>query len=111
LIGQAILHDEPDSQRNDAVRVVRFGQGILRRVGVEEAVAFGAAVLGIDEFDVARSAGDEVAHVVQHADTRSISKARLAASRAREMGIVATASEDLCFGQIFRTRDALGGVW
>jgi hypothetical protein len=111
LIGQAILHDEPDRQRNDAVSVMRFGPGILRRVGIEEAVACGAAMLGIDEFDVAWSAGDEVAQVVQRAATSSISKARLAAMRAREMGVVATASEDLGFGQIFRTGGAFGGVW
>src|SRR5262249_26686020 len=111
LIGQAILHDESHGQRNDAMGVAGFGRSIFGRVRVEESVALGATVLRIDEIDVAGSTSDEVAQVVQHPGARPIAKARFPASRARETWIVATASDDLCFGKIFRARDALGGIW
>jgi hypothetical protein len=45
LIRQAILHDQTHGQGNDAVGVVGFGQRVFGRVGVEESVALGAAVL------------------------------------------------------------------
>jgi hypothetical protein len=92
------------------MRIVGLGQRVFGRVRVEEAVALGAAMLGVDEFDVARPTSDEVAHVMQQAAAGAISKARLAAPRTGEMWIVATASDNLCFWQIFGVRDAFTGI-
>ncbi len=111
LIGQAILHDESHGQGNDVVGVARLGQGICGRVGVEEAVAVRAAVLRVNEFDIAGLPRNEVAEVMQHAGAGPIAKARLAAARPWETWIVAAAANGLCLWQIFRARDAFGGVW
>ena len=78
------------------MRIVGLGQRVFGRVRVEEAVASGAAMLGVDEFDVARPTSDEVAHVMQQAAAGAISKARLAAPRTGKVWIVATASNNLC---------------
>jgi hypothetical protein len=95
LIGQAVLHDQADGQGHDAVRVAGFGQTIFGGVRVKEPVALGAAVLRIDQFDVAGLPRHEVSHVMQYASVGPIAKARLAALRAREMLEVATAAHDL----------------
>ena len=62
LIGQAVLHDEAHGQGYDAVRVAGFGQTIFRGVRVKELVALGAAVLRIDQVDIAGLARNEVAN-------------------------------------------------
>ena len=90
--------------------VVGFGQGVVGHVRVEEFVALGAAMLRVDQFDVAGPTSNQVAHVMQHAGAGPIAKARLAAPRTGAMWEVATAPNDLRLRQIFRARDALGGV-
>jgi hypothetical protein len=110
LIGQAVLHDEAHGQGYDAVRVAGFGQTIFRGVRVKELVALGAAVLRIDQVDIAGLARNEVAHVVEHAGAGPIAKARLAALRARQMVEVATAAHDLCLREINRGGDTCGRI-
>jgi hypothetical protein len=95
LIGQAVLHDKSHGQGHDAVRVAGFGQTIFGGVCVKELVALGAAVLRIDQFDIAGLPRNEVAHIMQHAGAGPIAKARLAALRARQICEIATASNDL----------------
>jgi hypothetical protein len=64
LIGQAIFHDESHGQGHDAVRVVGFGQTIGGGVRVKELVTLGAAVLRIDQFDIAGLPRNKVAHIM-----------------------------------------------
>ena len=78
--------------------VMGLGQGIFGRVRVEESVAVGAAVLRVDEFDVAWPSSNEVAHVMQHTDSGPIAKAGFAAPWTRKTRVVATASDHLGFG-------------
>lgn len=92
------------------MRVVRLGQSVLGSIRIEEAVASGASVLRIHQFDVAGPASDEVTHVVQNAATGAIPKARLAALWTGKVWIVATALDNLCLWQIFGACDALGRI-
>ena len=110
LIRQAILHDESHGERNDAMGVMGLRQGIFRRIRVKESVARGTAVLRVDQFNVARPTRNEVAHIMEYPGAHSISETRLAAPRTGKMGIIPAASDDLCFGQMFRARDTLGRV-
>jgi len=65
LIGQAVLHDESHGQRNDAMRVMGLGQGVVGHVRVEILEALGTAMLGVNEVDVARPTGNQIADIVE----------------------------------------------
>ena len=92
------------------MRVAGFGQTIGGGVRVKERVARGAAVLRIEQFNIAGLARNQVAHVVEHAGAGPIAKARLAALRARQMVEVATAAHDLRLREINRGGDPRGRV-
>ena len=65
LIRQAVLDYEPNGNRNNAMGVVGFGQGIVGCVGVEELFAPGALMLRVDQMDVVRPTGYQIAEIVQ----------------------------------------------
>jgi hypothetical protein len=111
LVGQAVRDDESHGQGNDAVGEMGLGQGVVRRIRVEESVALGAAVLRVAEFEIAGFPRHEVARIVETTSAGAISKTRFAAPGAREMRVVAAASNDLGFEQIYGACDPLGGVW
>jgi hypothetical protein len=110
LIGQPVLHDEAHGQGHHAVCVAGFGQTVFRGVRVKELLTLGAAVLRIEQFNIAGLARNQVAHVVEHAGAGPIAKARLAALRARQMFEVATAPHDLRLRKIDRGRDTRGRI-
>ena len=91
LIGQAVLHDESHGQGNDTMRVVGLGQSVLGGVRIEVLGALGAKVLRISQFDIAGSALNQIAHVMQQSLAGPVSKARLAALWTRQVWVVATA--------------------
>jgi Leucine Rich repeat len=90
--------------------VVRFGQCVLRGVGVEKPIAGRAAMLRVGQFDVARSASDEVAEVVQESSAGAIAKTGLSTSWTGEMGIVATSGNDLRGREILGLGNASGDL-
>jgi hypothetical protein len=92
------------------MRVVGLGPRVVGHVRVKALAALGAAVLGVNEFDIAGPPVNQIAHVVQQSGAGAMSRTRPAALGTREMWIVATASNDLRLGQIFWMRDAFGGV-
>jgi hypothetical protein len=110
LIGQAVLHDEADRQRNDTMGVMSFGQSIVGHVGVEVFATCAAVMLGVGDVNIPRPPQYKIPDVVKDALACSIPIARLAAPRARPMLEVATSRYDFRFGQIFRLRDPLRGV-
>jgi hypothetical protein len=110
LIGQAVLNDQSDRQRNDAMRVMGLGQGVLGHVGVEVFPATRATMLRVHEVNSARPPGNQIAHVMEDASGCSAAKTGLATTRTRAMGEVAGAMNDLGFGQIFGSRDAFRGI-
>jgi len=110
LIGQAVLHDESDGQGNHAMGVMGLGQGVVGHVRVEILAAVGAAMLGVNDVDVARPPGNQVSHVVKDSLARTVAETRLATERARPMREVVAALNDLGFGQIFGSRDALRDI-
>jgi hypothetical protein len=98
LIGQAVLDHEPNRQGDDAMRVVGFGQGVNRGVGVEELVTRGATMLRIREMDVAGPTGNQVTKIVQDAGVHGLSKTAFATAWTKAMFEVAAASDDLGLG-------------
>jgi hypothetical protein len=64
LIGDAVLHDQPDGQSHDPLGVAGLGRGQVGHVGGEVAAALGAVMLGVGELDVAGPAGDWVAQIM-----------------------------------------------
>jgi hypothetical protein len=98
LIGQSILDHESDSQRHDTMGVVRFGQGVVGRVGVEVLVAPAAVMLGVDQVNVSRPTGDPLAQIVQNAGEVVVAMAALATVGTRSVREVATTVNDLCRG-------------
>jgi hypothetical protein len=110
LIGQAVLHDEPHGQGNDAMRVVGFGQGIVGHVRVEVFATARATMLRVYEVNIVRPTRNQVAHVVQDASACSAAETRLVATRTGAMREVPGAMNDLGLGQIFGSRDAFRGI-
>jgi hypothetical protein len=98
LIGQAVFDHQPDCQGNDAMGVVGFGQSIVGHVRVKELAALGATVPRVNELDVARPGGNQVADVMQDAGSHTVSKASFPTERTRAMFEVAAAANDPSFG-------------
>src|SRR5271166_4300882 len=67
-------------------------------------------MLGINQVNVFRPSGHQVAHVMQDACARVMAVASFSASRTTIMFEVPTASNDSRFGQILGANDALGSV-
>jgi len=110
LIGQAVLHDESDGQRNHAMGVMGLGQGVVRHVRVEILAAPGAAMLGVNKVDVARATGNQVTHIVENSFAGPVAETRPVTIGTRPMREVAAALNDLGCGQIFGSRDAFRDV-
>src|SRR5262249_52300813 len=77
---------------------------------VEVLAAAGAVMLRVDEVDVTRAGGDQVADVVQGAGEDPVSTTALAAARTGSVFVVPAPSDDLRFGQVCWIGDALGGI-
>jgi hypothetical protein len=110
LIRQAILDNKSHGERNDAVRVVGSGQGVVGHVRVEVFATARATVLRVNEVNIARPPGNQIAHVVQDASGCSAAETGLVATRTRAMREIPCAMNDLGFGQIFGSRDAFRGI-
>jgi hypothetical protein len=67
-------------------------------------------MLRVNEVNIARPPGKQIADVMKDAPGCSAAKTGLATTRTRAMGEVAAAMNDLGFGQIFGSRDAFGGI-
>jgi hypothetical protein len=110
LIRQAILHDEPHGQGNDAMGVMGFGQGIVGHVRVEVLPTTRASMLRVDDEDIAWTTEHQVANVMQNPLARSASKTGFPTEGTRTMREVPGAANDLRGGQIFGSSDALGDI-
>jgi esterase/lipase superfamily enzyme len=110
LIGQAILDDESHGQRNDAMGVVSSRQGVVGHVRVKVFATARATMLRVDEVNVARTPRNQVAHVVKDTSACSAAETGFVTTRTGAMREVASAMNDLGFGQIFGSRDAFRGI-
>ena len=79
------------------MRVVGFGQCVVGSIRIEELLALGAVMLRVDQVDVMRPTGEQVAEVVQHAREGPIAETRFSAARTGTLLKVAAASENLGF--------------
>jgi len=95
LIGQAILHHQPDGQGHDPMGVVGLGRGQIGHVGGEVAAAPRAVMLGVGEPDLTGPAPHGVAQIMQGAGPDPIPRARLAALRTGPMLVISTARDEL----------------
>jgi len=110
LVRQAIFNDQSDRQRDDAMRVMGLGQGVLGHVGVEVFPTTRATMLRVNKVNITRPPSNQIADVMKDASGCSAAKTGLATTWARAMGEVAAAMNDLGVGQIFGSRDARGGI-
>jgi hypothetical protein len=111
LIGQAVLHDQPDGQSHDPMGVARLGRGQVGHVGGEVVAALGAVMLGISELDVAGPAPERVAEIMQGAGKDAVPGARLAAPRTRPMRVISTARDELRSREPLGIGNAQSGIW
>jgi hypothetical protein len=109
-IRQAILNDEADGRVDDASGVVAAGVGEVGHVGIEILATAGAIMLGVDQDDVAGSAGEGIAQVVESASGEAVAIGAMAASRTGPPAVIAALAGDLGFGQIVEACGALGRV-
>ena len=111
LIGQAVLHDQPNGQRHDPMGIEGLGRGQVGHVGGEIVAALSAVMLGIGELDVAGPAPQRVAEIMQGAGKDPIPGAGLAASRTRPMLVISTARDQLRGREHLGIGNAQSGVW
>ena len=109
-IRQAILNDQADGGVDDASGVVAAGVGEVGHVGVEVLATVGAIMLGVDQDDVAGSAGEGVAQVVKSTASEAVAVGAMPATRTRPSAIIAALAGDLGLGQVVNADGALGGV-
>jgi len=109
-VGKPVLHDQPDGQGDDAVRVVASGQGQVFHSGVEIGPAMKTAMLGIRELDVPGTARHRVPKVVEGALDFPESVGALPTTLASPPLARTLPSHDLGLRKVFNTCDALGGV-
>jgi hypothetical protein len=110
LVRQAVLNNQSDRQRDDAMRVMGLWQGVLGHVGVEVFPTTRATVLRINQVNITWPPGNPIADVMENASGCSAAKTGFTTMRTRAMGEVAAAMNDLGFGQIFGSCDAFGGI-
>jgi D-arabinose 1-dehydrogenase-like Zn-dependent alcohol dehydrogenase len=109
-IRQAVLDDQADSGVDDASGVVAAGIGQVGHVGVEILAALGAEMLRVDQDNVARSAGEGVAQIVESAACDVVAVGAMSAVWAGPPAIVAVLAGDLGLGQVVDACGALGGI-
>jgi hypothetical protein len=97
LIRQAVLDHEADGHGDDAMGIVGFGHRVVGGVGVEELLALGALMLGVDKVNVVRTTRHQVAEVVQNSRGGPIAETRFSTVRTGTLPKVAAASDDLGF--------------
>jgi hypothetical protein len=106
FVGDAILHHDTDRQGHDPMGVVRFRRCQIGDIGVEVLATLGAMMLRIGEHNVAWSARDEVANIMQRAGERLVAVAAFAAARTGTMLEIATLLDNPWFRQILWPRDS-----
>jgi hypothetical protein len=109
-IRQAILNDEADGGVDDASGVVAAGVGEVGHVGIEILATAGAIMLGVDQDDVAGSAGEGIAQVVESASGEAVAIGAMAASRTGPPAVIAALAGDFGLGKVVEVCGAFGGV-
>jgi hypothetical protein len=109
-IRQAVLNDESDSGLDDTTSVVTAGVGEVFHVGVEVFAALGAVMLRIDEDDVAGSACEGIAEVMQGAACHSVTVRTMGAVGTGPPAIITALAVNLGLGKVVDASGALGGI-
>jgi hypothetical protein len=109
-IGQPVLDDQAHGQGDDPMRVATPGRGEVGHVGVEVGPTALAAVLGVDQMDVARPVAREAADVVEDAMPGAVAIAAAPAARAGPSAVVAGAPFDERRGEVLDASDPLRAV-
>jgi hypothetical protein len=109
-IGQAVLDHATDGGGDHAVRIMGPGQGQIQHVGVEIVVATAAVMLGVSHVQIARSAIDAVAEIMQCALIGSQTRGAAVTLGTTPPGIVPRTFDDLRCGKVFDAKDAFRGI-
>jgi hypothetical protein len=109
-VRQAILHDQPHGQADDAVRVPGLGRRQVGHVGVERLAALGATVHRVVEQNVAGTPGDEISDIVDRALILASAATAFAAAWTGAALVESAASHQLGLGKILDPCDSLRGI-
>jgi hypothetical protein len=101
---QSLLKHEPHRSVLDAVGVSAFGRGQVGKVGVEDAVAIPAAMLGVGHQEIQRLHGAGIAKVVEDPSADSAARCEAAAARAAPLAGISIALLN-ARRKVFATRD------
>jgi len=110
LIGQAVLHHQPDGQSHDPMGVAGLGSGQVRHVGREVMAAPSTMMLRVGEPDLTRPAPHWVAQIMQGAGKKPVPGAGFAAFRTGPMLVISTARDELREWKHLGIGDAQSGV-
>ncbi|MBV8399510.1 MAG: hypothetical protein JOZ17_12330 [Acetobacteraceae bacterium] len=109
-VGQAIFRDKTDGTLLDTASVQAGGPSQVRDITGEAATAAEAAMAGESDHQVNRAVSPSITEVMEGAGGHGIAACAVTTARAGSRRPVATAPLNAGFGQIFDTRDALGGI-
>jgi len=110
LVGQAIFSDQTDGPLLDTARVSAVRQSQVGDVDGKATATPEATMARESDHQVNRAVGPSITEVVEGTQAHGIATGAVATARAASRWPVATAPLDPRFGQVFDTRDALGGV-
>ena len=109
-VGQAVLHHQTHGHCHNTVGVVALGQGQVRHVRVEVALALTAVMLRIRNDNIPGPLGNRIAQIVERPLQGSMPVATPLALRARAVGGISAAADDLGLRQVLNTCDSLGTI-
>src|SRR6266487_6883097 len=101
-VGQAVLHDEPHRQIDDAVGIATARWREIREVGVEILTTFRTVVLRIGDQEIPGAPGIEIPQVVQCPLGLFVTIGRVVTTRTYVALVGAIIEDDLCWWQVCR---------
>jgi hypothetical protein len=110
LVGQSVFGDQTHRDVLDAARVVTLGQGPIRKVATEVAIAVGAMMFGINEHKIDGPSGARVAEIVQGARCGGIAAGGSGAAWAAAGWEVTASRFHLRRGQLLEGGESFGGI-
>src|ERR1700736_6117750 len=94
LVRQAVLDHESHREGDDAMGVVSLGQGVIGAVSVKRLSTMRTAMNGVNQVNVLRASGNQVADVMQDAGAQIVPIAKLLTTGTALLPKIATTPHD-----------------
>jgi len=109
-VRQSVFDDQADGQRQHPVGIVALRQGQVVHVGVEVAVALGAAMLGVRDMNIAGPPRSRISQIMERPLGGPHTIGPPPTLRAGPPTVIAAAPDRLGLWQILNTRNAFRAV-